>query len=57
MNVMVMVTDDLLVEGTESYVLSISVSSGPFTIGATDTVTVNIADNDGKAKFSPRVMH
>ena len=48
MNVMVMVTDDMLVEGTESYILSVSMSSGPATIGTTDTVTVNIVDNDGK---------
>ena len=47
MNIMVMVTDDMLVEGTESYVLSISVSSGPAVIGAMSTITVNIADNDG----------
>ena len=49
MNVMVMVTDDVLVEGTESYILSISVSSGPASIGAMNTITVNIADNDGEA--------
>ena len=48
MNVMVMVTDDVLVEGTESYILSISVSSGPASIGAMNTITVNIADNDGE---------
>ena len=48
MNVMVMVTEDLLVEGTESYILSVSVSSGPASIGAMDTVTVNIDDNDCK---------
>ena len=48
MNVMVMLTDDMLVEGAESYILSVSMSSGPATIGTTDTVTVNIVDNDGK---------
>ena len=48
MNVMVMVTDDMLVEGAESYILSVSLSSGPATIGTTDMVTVNIVDNDGK---------
>ena len=48
MNVMVTASDDMLVEGRETYVLSISVSSGPATIGAMDTVTVNIVDNDGK---------
>ena len=46
--VMVTVSEDLLVEGTESYILSISVSSGPAVIGAMDTVTVNIDDNDCK---------
>ena len=48
MNVMVMVTDEMLVEGTESYILSVSLSSGPASIGAMDTVTLNIADNDGR---------
>ena len=48
MNVMVNVSDDILVEDSENYILSISVSSGPASIGALDTVTVNIADNDGK---------
>ena len=44
----VTVADDTLIEGTECYILSISVSSGPASIGAMDTVTVNIEDNDGK---------
>ena len=49
MNVLVTPTDDLLVEGTESYTLSIVVTSGTATVGMMDTVTVNITDNDGKS--------
>ena len=57
MNVMVTVSDDMLVEGTESYILSISVSSGPATIGAMDSATVHIADNDGKVVLSNFVAY
>ena len=38
MNVMVMVTDDMLVEGMENYILAVSVSLGPATVGASPTV-------------------
>ena len=44
---MVTVADDMLVEGTENYILAVSVSSGPATIGASPTVTVNLGDNEG----------
>ena len=37
MDIMVTLLDDLLVEGTESYTLSISVSSGPASVGALGT--------------------
>ena len=50
MDIMVTLLDDLLVEGTENYTLSISVSSGPASVGALGTVTVNIADDDGEHK-------
>ena len=39
--------DDILIEGTENYILSIEVNSGP-AIVEVDLATVNIADNDGK---------
>ena len=44
---MVTPSDDLLVEGTENYVLSISMATGPATIGPLDTDIINIEDNDG----------
>ena len=47
-NVMVTPSDDLLVEGTESYILSISMAAGPATVGPVDTDIINIEDNDGK---------
>ena len=40
--------EDFLVEGTESYVLSIEMLAGPAQIGPVDTDIVNIQDNDGK---------
>ena len=46
-DVIVTPTDDVFVEGTESYILSIAMSSGPASIGAMDMITVNIADNEG----------
>ena len=45
---MVTVADDMLVEGMESYILAVSVSSGPATVGASPTVTVDLGDNDGE---------
>ena len=48
MNIMVTPLDDLLVEGTERYTLSISVSSGPASVGTMNAVTVNIEDSDCK---------
>ena len=50
MNVTIIPMNDLLVECTESYVLSIEVSSGPTIIGEINTVsaTVNIEDDDSK---------
>ena len=48
MSVMVTVADDTLLEGMENYILAVSVSSGPATVGASLTVTVNLGDNDGE---------
>ena len=45
---MVTVADDMLVEGLENYILAVSVSSGPATVGASPTVTVDLGDNDGE---------
>ena len=45
---MVTVADDMLVEGMENYILAVSVSSGPATVGASPTVTVDLGDNDGE---------
>ena len=45
---MVTVADDMLVEGMENYILAVSVSSGPATVGASPTVTVELGDNDGE---------
>ena len=45
---MVTVADDMLVEGMENYILVVSVSSGPATVGASPTVTVDLGDNDGE---------
>ena len=45
---MVTVADDMLVEGMENYILAMSVSSGPATVGASPTVTVDLGDNDGE---------
>ena len=45
---MVTAADDMLVEGMENYILAVSVSSGPATIGASPTVTVDLGDNDGE---------
>ena len=45
---MVTVADDMLVEGMENYILAVSVSSGPATVGASPTVTVVLGDNDGE---------
>ena len=45
---MVTVSDDILVEGMENYILAVSVSSGPATVGASPTVTVDLGDNDGE---------
>ena len=45
---MVTVSDDTLVEGMENYILAVSVSSGPATVGASPTVTVDLGDNDGE---------
>ena len=56
MNVLVTPLEDTLVEGTESYILSIAVTSGPAIVGALDTVTVNIRDNDGKLQFTNSVL-
>ena len=39
--------DDLFVEGTESYVLSIEMLAGPAEIGPVDTDIINLPDNDG----------
>ena len=47
MDIIVTPSDDVFVEGTESYILSISVGSGPASIGAMDMITVNIADDEG----------
>ena len=44
----VTVADDILVEGMENYILAVSVSSGPATVGASPTVTVDLGDNDGE---------
>ena len=44
----VTVADDMLVEGMENYILAVSVSSGPATVGASPTVTVDLGDNDGE---------
>ena len=46
-NILVTPINDTDVEGTENYVLSIVVNSGPATVG-TATVTVDILDDDGK---------
>ena len=48
MSVMVTVADDTLVEGMENYILAVSVRSGPATVGASPTVTVDLGDNDGE---------
>ena len=45
---MVTVADDMLVEGMENYILAVSVSSGPATVGASPTVTMDLGDNDGE---------
>ena len=45
---MVTVADDMLVEGMENYILAVSVSSGPATVGASPTVSVDLGDNDGE---------
>ena len=45
---MVTVADDMLFEGMENYILAVSVSSGPATVGASPTVTVDLGDNDGE---------
>ena len=45
---MVTVADDMLVEGMENYILAVSVSSGPATVGASPTDTVDLGDNDGE---------
>ena len=45
---MVTVADDMLVEGMENYILAVSGSSGPATVGASPTVTVDLGDNDGE---------
>ena len=45
---MVTVADDILIEGMENYILAVSVSSGPATVGASPTVTVDLGDNDGE---------
>ena len=45
---MVTVADDMLVEGMENYILAVSVSSGPATVGASPTVIVELGDNDGE---------
>ena len=45
---MVTVADDMLVEGMENYILAVSVRSGPATVGASPTVTVDLGDNDGE---------
>ena len=45
---MVTVADDMLVEGMENYILAVSVSSGPATVGASPTITVDLGDNDGE---------
>ena len=45
---MVTVADDMLVEGMENYILAVSVSSLPATVGASPTVTVDLGDNDGE---------
>ena len=45
---MVTVADDMLVEGMENYILAVSVISGPATVGASPTVTVDLGDNDGE---------
>ena len=45
---MVTVADDILVEGMENYILAVSVSSGPATVGASPTATVDLGDNDGE---------
>ena len=45
---MVTVSDDTLVEGMENYILAVLVSSGPATVGASPTVTVDLGDNDGE---------
>ena len=47
-DVIVTPLEDLLVEGTESYILSIAMVSGPVTKAVTNTITVSIADNEGK---------
>ena len=49
-DVIVTPLEDMLVEGTESYILSIEMVSVPATllIGTTNTITVNIADNESK---------
>ena len=45
---MVTVADDMLVESMENYILAVSVNSGPATVGASPTVTVDLGDNDGE---------
>ena len=45
------ILEDVEVEGTEGFSLTI-VSRGEYEIGAAETVTINIEDNDGKLKWS-----
>ena len=45
------ILEDAIPEGAEGFSLTI-VSRGEYEIGAAETVTINIEDNDGKLKWS-----
>ena len=51
-DVTVSINDDMLVEGLETYELTIAPTAGVATVAAGQGVaTVNLADNDGKPAF------
>ena len=47
-NTLINITDDSLVEGTESFVVSGNVTAPASFVPGQDTTTVNILDNDGE---------
>lgn len=52
----VSILDDLLVEGTESFSVSLGTPSGGATLGAISSASVNIIDNDNSVSFALPVI-